>query len=555
VNMPQIRATAIGGGSDLTGYISGSNNFINSNFAGIFLNTGSLLFPKTQNNTLSIQSSIGMNFTTSSLAGGHPLIQSNILNGGTITLNSNSGSINVNNNIIAGGSIVSTQNFVTNVRAVVVNNNVIGGVTLNHISSSILYTSNYNNSPVTINNFLSSSNIANNSLTVTNNAILGGSSNTPHNIYVSGSQSSNVTRTIGDNLIGGRSNVVSSSFVSSSNSNLTSTIIYGNNLAVSGSHIGNGGSAFFGRFNATGSLQESTEDTVFVVGSGTGAGARRNALRIDNNSNSSFTGSVNISGSLTLNGSSVGDRTGLITTGSIGGAQTITGSLAVSGGFNVSGVTNMSDLGGFPLNVIGTINSQRLNFNTNPFNTNPSSNIGAIRLDGSNTTFYSTNYDSAEITTQSQVFQTVNTGSGIVDTGLESNNYGTNYYLSLKNSVGTGSLITNANTIITGSLAVTNKIVNNVTVINALATATASLDLNSGSTFWIEDDNSPVGLNLEASNLTDGQQVFVSINTTTTQTVSAGTNVDFANGSSTVEIRSGANIFAGFSYGGTLYLK
>jgi hypothetical protein len=63
----------------MTGYISGSNNFINGNLAGIFMNTGSLLFPKTAGNFVGQQSVINMNFTTSSLAGGHPQIQNNTL--------------------------------------------------------------------------------------------------------------------------------------------------------------------------------------------------------------------------------------------------------------------------------------------------------------------------------------------------------------------------------------------------------------------------------------------------------------------------------------------
>jgi len=103
----------------------------------------------------------------------------------------------------------------------------------------------------------------------------------------------------------------------------------------------------------------------------------------------------------------------------------------VTGSLSITGTTTMSGNNGFPLIVNGTINSQRLHFTSNPFNTNPSSNLGAIRLDSTNTKFYSTNYDLAEITTQSQVYQTVNTGSGLVETGLQSNNYGSDYYLNI----------------------------------------------------------------------------------------------------------------------------
>ena len=70
VQMPQIRATGVGGGTDQQGYISGSGNMILSNFSGMYLNTCSLLFPKTVTNIIGNGSSITMNFTTSSLAGG-----------------------------------------------------------------------------------------------------------------------------------------------------------------------------------------------------------------------------------------------------------------------------------------------------------------------------------------------------------------------------------------------------------------------------------------------------------------------------------------------------
>jgi hypothetical protein len=296
VSMPQIRATAVGGGTDLQGYISGSGNIITSNFAGIYLNTGSLLFPKTQGNILGNGSSIQMNFTTSSIAGGHPGINNNLIMGGTITLNSNSGSATVATNAILGGAITSTQNFVTNARSQITSNNIIGSVTLNHLSSSINFLSNYNNATVTVNNAVSSS-ITNNSLSVSNNAFLGAS----HNIFASGSQNSNIPRQIQNNLIGGANINISSSFVSSSNSNLYSTIAYGNNLLVSASHNTGtlGGSAFVGRFNDTGSLALA-QDIVFAVGTGTAAANRRTGLWITSGSAVGISGSLNISGSVNI---------------------------------------------------------------------------------------------------------------------------------------------------------------------------------------------------------------------------------------------------------------
>ena len=320
VSLPQLRATGNGGGADQQGYISGSDNTIASNGSGIYLNTGSLLFPKTTNNYVGATSFISMNFTTSSLSGGHPIIQNNTLYAGGLTINSNSGSVQaVAGNLVNGGSITSTQNFVTNTRPSISTNIVGGAVTLNHISSSITYTTNINNAPVTINNAVSSS-ITNNNVSFGNNTFLGAQG---VSFFISGSQSSNLTRNFNSNLIGGNNIVVSSSFVSSSNSNLNSTLIYGNNLAVSSSHTAGsfGGSAFFDRFNMTGSNLEDTQQVVFAVGTGTNAGLRKTAFLIDSGS------FVRVSGSL-----------------SVQGTETITGSLVVSGSLNAVIVSGSMDI-------------------------------------------------------------------------------------------------------------------------------------------------------------------------------------------------------------------
>jgi len=340
VALPQVRATNFSGTATQQGYISGSNNIINTNQGGIYLNTDSQLFPKTQGNIINGPNAIRMEFTTSSLTGGHPTINQNILNGSTLTINHNSGSINASNNFLEGASTTSTQNFVTNLRPTFNTNILNGTITLNHVSSSITFTNNFGNGLITVNNHLSSSGIAQNNLNIGSNIFAGGTQGATLVIYASGSQSSNTARNISNNIIGGGNIIVSSSFVSSSNSQLREAIIFGSNLAVSASHFGEGGSAFFGRFNATGSLQESSQDTIFVVGTGTAVGSRRNGLRIDSNSNSYFTGSVNVSGSLTLNGVAVATTTGLITTGSIGGTQSITGSLIVSGSVSITGSVN-----------------------------------------------------------------------------------------------------------------------------------------------------------------------------------------------------------------------
>jgi len=461
VSMPQIRATGVGGGADMTGYISGSDNTIASNASGIYLNTGSLLFPKLTNNFVGANSAILMNFTTSSLTAGHPNITNNTLYAGNITINSNSGSIaNISANLLNGGGITSTQNFVTNNKPSFSTNLIGGSITVNHISSSVSLNTNWTNSPLTINNHMSGSGLSiGNSVNFNNNLIVGGNSATGPVIYISGSQNSGAARAFVNNLLGGNNLVVSSSFVSSSNANLVSTIVYGSSLAVSGSHTSTttGGSAFFGRFNATGSNQEDAQSVVFAVGTGTAAGSRRTGLLIDSGSNLTISGSLNQSGSLVdIKSPNVYLSSSVNISGSlnVNGNQNISGSLIVSGNYVATVLT-----------ADGTINSRRLHFSSNPFNTNPSSNLGAIRLNGNNDTFQITNYDTAQITTQSYIDMNVNTGSLTSYTQIGAKYAGTDTFVKTSNVNGTttveisGSLVkVTGNTTLTGSLAVTGNI-------------------------------------------------------------------------------------------------
>ena len=130
----------------------------------------------------------------------------------------------------------------------------------------------------------------------------------------------------------------------------------------------------------------------------------------------------------------------------------ITSSLNITGSLSVNGVTAMSSSDGYPLNVSGTIRTQRLHFMGNPFNTDPSSNLGALRIDGLNESMNLTMYDKAEISTASYVRQTVNTGSNFVRTILASQNAGFDAILNLANYGGNGLLTSNVNTEITGTL-------------------------------------------------------------------------------------------------------
>ena len=292
------------------GYLGGGNN-IGTTIPT--LNTGSVLRPSISNNAL--QSSLALQFTTSSL--GQPSISSNLIYGSTI-INHQSGSINYLNNLNQGG-VTSTANNIALPFLTTIQQNYFGGsqITLQHISSSITATNNIvGGSNFTVTNLVSSSvSTTNNGLSFNNNFVVGSA----NGVWASGSNTTN-RRTVISNIIGGTNTAVSSSQVGA-DTHLVSSIVYGQNLIVSASHASSvGGSTFVGRFNATGSLQESTQDAVFVVGTGTGVGSRRNGLHIDSSSNFRITGSVLVSGSLNTTGN-INDlkiHTGSVNVDSIG---------------------------------------------------------------------------------------------------------------------------------------------------------------------------------------------------------------------------------------------
>jgi hypothetical protein len=269
-------------------------------------------------------------------------------------------------------------------------------VTLNHISSSINYNGNIHNAPVTVNNHLSSS-IAQNTLSVTNNTFLGGSSNTFHQIFASGSQATNITRTIADNLIGGRSTYVTSSFVGSNNSNLLSSLIYGQALFVSGNHPTTaGGSAFLGRYNDTTSGLNSVQDIVFAVGTGTSGVNRKTGLYVTSGSlvgvsgsmlvqgNTSIQGLTNVltvTGSATIEHSIAGQPAlTLIAQGTGQPALTITGSLNVTGSGDHNIVGNSTT-------ITGSVRLSNV-MNLQPLDPLPAGNIGDLAVSSSNELYF-----------------------------------------------------------------------------------------------------------------------------------------------------------------------
>ena len=351
------------------GYIGGNNNIIANQST---LTIGSVLRPVMTNNIG--LASISQTYTTSSLA--TPVLSNNTIVS-NLTINHNSSSLTFQNNNVGVGFTSNANTTILDLIPTITTNQLVGSLTtLNHNSSSIQYTQNVGAINVT-NNYSSSVSVATNNVTVSQN-FAGGSN---QQIIVTGSNSSGTRRTFNSNFMMGRSNIVNSDYIGSTGGHLVSTGLIGQELIVSASHTSTtvGGTVVVGRYNATGSLQESSQDTVFVVGTGTSATARRNAIHVDSSNNTRITGSVSISGSLTLNGASVTNRDGLITTGSIGTTQSVTGSLVISGSAVITG------------SVAGNVNSVSISSNTASLNLNNSNFFTLQLVSGSDTRIETSN--------------------------------------------------------------------------------------------------------------------------------------------------------------------
>tara|TARA_R110000868_G_scaffold370916_3_gene634439 strand:+ start:8472 stop:11774 length:3303 start_codon:yes stop_codon:yes gene_type:complete len=271
------------------GYLNGSGSiFIGTST----LTTGSLLRP-TMNGNINLGSII-QNYTTSSLA--TPNISANNIIG-TVTINHPSGSVNMINNVVIG-AITSTASFTPLDLNTTMNGNVFvgGNTTLNHFSSSVAYSQNIGNVRVD-NRYTSSVSVATNNATVSAGLYQGFG----NAIIISGSNTS-TRRGFFYNTMIGQSNTINSISSGSAGGHCVATALLGQSLIISGSQATPGsttaGTVIVGRYNATGSNQETSVETVFVVGSGTSDSARRNAIHVDSTNNIRMTGSVIISGSI-----------------------------------------------------------------------------------------------------------------------------------------------------------------------------------------------------------------------------------------------------------------
>ena len=270
---------------------------------------------------------------------------SNIVNAGSITITNISSSTTVS----AASNILNGPLTYTNAGAAGLGlhnaagaaNANYGGAALTANASAIGFTSNISTGNPTITNNSWTGSIGSGSLAM-NRCIFVGQQ---HTVTVSGSQDAATLGTISfsDNAILGKANTIFSNQTGAGAYNgFNGNVVGGANLIITGSNNFNaqeGGSGFFGRYNANDGRRNKTGENVLVVGTGTST-ARKTGFLIDSGSNSYFEGTLNVSGSTAMNGN-----------------QDITGSLLVSSFTTLASVSsslNFADdtaaaAGGVPL--------------------------------------------------------------------------------------------------------------------------------------------------------------------------------------------------------------
>lgn len=152
----------------------------------------------------------------------------------------------------------------------------------------------------------------------------------------------------------------------------------------------------------------------------------------------------------------------------------------VTGSFNVTGSTTFSGNNGFPVNVNGTISSQRFSFVGNPFNSNLGGTFGSLKFDGNNTRLEYVNNDLGTPATKSAVYLTTNTGSNFTSVENQAEYAGSIASTLITNTSGTRTFNVNVDSsAFTGSLTVSGGITGSLEGTASFAT-TASFALNGG---------------------------------------------------------------------------
>lgn len=181
---------------------------------------------------------------------------------------------------------------------------------------------------------------------------------------------------------------------------------------------------------------------------------------------------LNLRGTL-INSTGTINHTGSLNVSNAAGTSTTSGTLNHTGGFTVNSASTNIGLTANQFNVTApnsnmsgnlnvnqavdaTINTRRLHFVNNPFDSTPPVNLGAIRLFPNNKTLNYTVYDLAGDTeNQSYMQQTVDTPTSTATTRIGAYYNDVDAFLQLQNVNGVATLETSVNTTINGNLTVT----------------------------------------------------------------------------------------------------
>jgi hypothetical protein len=298
-------------------YMTGGNIGIAANGAGMPQVTGSLTFsPTISSNYFGVTatplqyrgpvSSSAVTITNNVLAGGQVLFGSSAANNFEKAVSGLSFTNNVVNS--SGVTIVAYKTPLSG-GVSITNNNIGGTLALNMDSSSINLNSAIVQGQLTVNNSYFPSTYAANTANIGISSFLNiGPANI---IYASGSNATfPSSRTIGAGSgIIGSSNVMSAS-LNGDNTNLICTTLLGQGLVAVGTNTRQAGptmpdygTVFVGRFNSIDGTKDQTAETVFAVGTGTAEASRKTAFLIDSGSNTFVEGTLNVSGSTSMTGS------------------------------------------------------------------------------------------------------------------------------------------------------------------------------------------------------------------------------------------------------------
>ena len=341
-------------------YMTGGNIAIGGNGVVIPQISGSMAWSPTIANNI-LASSANIITYRGAVSSSASTINNNIFAGAVVNLGTAAASnferaasgLTLNNNVLAG--TLNAFAFKTQLSASVniTNNNIGGTVNLNMDSSSISFQGNNVQGAVTVNNSYFPAVTGSQLATGVNGGLFIGA----HSIFLSGSNTTFTGapgRTVSNAIMMGTNNVISAS-LNGDLAQVASTALIGQGLVALGTNSRLGGpsaadwgSVFVGRWNDITGTKDTTAETVFAVGTGTGASTRKTGFLIDSGSNTFIEGTLNVSGSTTFNGNAV--MTGSLTLSSsaaielnVIGNVSVTGSINVnSGSYNGQAVTNIT---------------------------------------------------------------------------------------------------------------------------------------------------------------------------------------------------------------------